>query len=62
MNNEFLTVEQIQDYLSDKRLYVVSANCGLSYPTLKRLADGDNGDYSTKTLRIISDYINGENT
>lgn len=58
MNNDFLSFEQIQQYLADKRLYVVSANCGLSYPTLKRLADGDTGEYSMKTLRIISAYIN----
>lgn len=58
MNNQFIPLEQIQKYLADKRLYVVSANCGLSYPTLRHLADGDDRDYSMKTLRIISKYIN----
>jgi len=56
---EILNRQQIMDGLKDRRLYVVARKTGLSYPTLKSLADGT-GNPMLKTLEIISAYLKGE--
>ena len=54
-----LTVKQISEMLQDRRLYVVAEKTGLSYPTIKHLADGDDMRYGVDTLRYVTDYLLG---
>ncbi|RTL05706.1 hypothetical protein EKK58_07385 [Candidatus Dependentiae bacterium] len=54
-----LSLEQIKKGLKDKRLQVVADRTGLSYPTLKSLADGKTQNYTTETLKTVSNYLNG---
>jgi DNA-binding Xre family transcriptional regulator len=54
---ELLSLEKIQLLLKDKRLYVVSKATGLSFPTLKKLADGKKENYTYNTIKAISDYL-----
>lgn len=54
---ELLSLEKIQLLLKDKRLYVISKATGLSFPTLKKLADGKKENYTYNTIKAISDYL-----
>jgi DNA-binding Xre family transcriptional regulator len=56
-NEELLSLENIQLLLKDKRLYVVSKETGLSFPTLKKMADGKKENFTYKTIKAISDYL-----
>ena len=56
-NEELLSFEDIQLLLKDKRLYVVSNATGLSFPTLKKMADGKKENFTYKTIKAISDYL-----
>ncbi len=57
MKGQLLNLEQIKEGLADKRLYKVAEITGLSYPTLKKLADGQNSNYTMSTIKSVSDYI-----
>lgn len=57
--SDILTLLQIKDGLKDKRLYIVAKSTGLSYPTLKKLADGEDANYTRETLQKVSQYISG---
>ncbi len=61
METKILSLDAIQDYLSDKRLYVVAKETGLSYPTLRKLADGVETNYTLSTIRAISEYVHSRN-
>lgn len=61
MDTKILPLHVIKDYLSDKRLYVVAKETGLSYPTLRKLADGVETNYTLNTMRAISEYIYSRN-
>lgn len=52
-----LTLEQIKINLADKRLYKVAEITGLSYPTLKKMADGKDANYTMATVQAVSQYI-----
>lgn len=54
---ELLSLEKIQLLLKDKRLYVISKATGLSFPTLKKMADGKKENYTYNTIKAISDYL-----
>ncbi len=56
-NEELLSLEDIQLLLKDKRLYVVSKATGLSFPTLKKMADGKKQNFTYKTIKAVSDYL-----
>ena len=56
-NKELLSLEDIQRLLKDKSLYVVSNATGLSFPTLKKMADGKKENFTYKTIKAISDYL-----
>lgn len=58
MKGQLLSLEQIKEGLADRRLYKVSEVTGLSYPTLKKLANGDDCNYTMHTIRVVSSYIN----
>ena len=55
-----LSLSEIKEGLKDKRLYVVAKRTGLSYPTLKSLADGLDQNYTTDTLKTVSKYISSK--
>jgi hypothetical protein len=52
-----LTLSEIENRLRDRRLQVVSAITGISYPIIKKLSYGSHDNYNLKTLEIISDYL-----
>ena len=52
-----LTLEEIAEGLKDKKLYVVAAATGLSFPTLKRLAEGKNNNCTMSTILAVSKYL-----
>jgi hypothetical protein len=56
-NDDLLSLEEIRSLLQDKKLYVIANATGLSYPTLKKLADGKSGNYTYGTLKSVSDYL-----
>ena len=51
-----MTIEQVRDALKDRRIGVVAEACGLSYPTVKAIADGQ---FVAKyeTVKVLSDYL-----
>jgi len=51
-----LSIAEIRDRLADRRLTIVAEKSGLSYPTVKRVADGEEGITLT-TLRKLSAYF-----
>ena len=55
--NNVLTLGEIEYRLRDRRLQVVSALTEISYPILKRLAEGEHDNYHLKTLVTISEYL-----
>ena len=57
MKNQMLSLDQIQIHLKDKRLYKIAKETGLSYPTLKKMADGKDANYTMNTILPISKYI-----
>jgi len=59
-NKELLTLEDISKKLKDRKLYVVSEATGLSFPTLKKLVNGETNKYNYSTLKSISDYFKDE--
>jgi len=38
-------------------LYLVAKRIGVSYPTLKKLSEGKDLNYTSKTLKTVSKYI-----
>lgn len=59
MDNQMhlLPLAEIKELLTDRRLKVVGRRLGISYPTLKRLAEGSAANYSFKTLAAVSHYF-----
>lgn len=56
MKENLLELHTIQSLLQDRRLYLVAEKCGLSYPTVKRVADGGT-DVSLGTWKKLSAYF-----
>jgi len=50
------THEEISQKLKDRRLTFVAFKTGLSYPTVKRVADMD-GTPSYNTLKALDEYL-----
>jgi hypothetical protein len=55
---DLLPLATIRDLLKDRRLTVVAERSGLTHPTVKRIADGDEA-ISVTTWRKLSDYLKG---
>jgi len=53
-----MTIEEVRDALKDRRLVVVASETGLSYPTVKAIADGKGGP-KYETVKLLSDYLRG---
>lgn len=57
-NEELMSLEEIQKQLQDKRLYVVAKATKLSYPTIRKLAEGKPENFTYKTIYKVSKYLN----
>lgn len=57
-----MSPKEIKERLKDRRLRVVAKETAVSYPTLKKLADGADVDYSTKTLKAVTAYLTKDHT
>jgi hypothetical protein len=57
MSNQLMTLEQIKTALQDKKLYFIANKLKLSYPTLKKLADGKVKNCNYITIQKLSDYL-----
>lgn len=57
-----LTLEQIKYGLTDRSLHTVSKKIDVSYPTLRKLADGVVSNYTYRILEEVSKYIRKSNT
>jgi hypothetical protein len=53
---DLLPLDDIQNALQDRRLTVVAERCGLSHPTVKGVADG-NQQISLNTWKKLSEYL-----
>lgn len=60
IDKDLLTLYEIKDKLKDRRLHVVAKATGLSYPTIKKLADEENPNCTIETQRAVSNYIKGD--
>lgn len=57
MRKKILSLTEIRRLLQDRKLYVIADKTGLSYPTLKKLADGIDANYTLSTLEAVSEYL-----
>lgn len=58
--HEIMSLKDIQKGLKDKRLYVVATATGLSYPTLKKLANNQDPNPTRETMLKVTNYLRGE--
>ena len=56
-DKDILSFDLVQQGLKDKRLHQIGKEIGVSYPTLKRLADGVEANYTIGTLTVVSNYV-----
>ena len=54
--SELIPIDDIRNALQDRRLTVVADKCGLSHPTVKSIATG-NEQISLKTWKKLSEYL-----
>lgn len=52
-----MTLEQVQNALTDRRLPVVAKETGLSYFTVRRVAKGEDQRVTYETIKRLSDYL-----
>lgn len=52
-----LTIEQIQEQLDDRRLYVIAAATGVSYQTVWKIARRKHQNVTLSTVRKLSAYL-----
>ena len=57
---KILSIKEISSKLKDRKLYIVADATGLTFPTLKKLANGVSSNYNYKTLYAISKYFDNE--
>ena len=58
-NEELLTVEEIREKLSDRRLAVVADRIGMTYACLSRVMRG--GQPTKRTIRRVQEYLEKNN-
>ena len=51
-----MPLDDIKNALQDRRLTIVAERCGLSHPTVKGVADG-NQQISLNTWKKLSEYL-----
>ena len=54
---QIMTLGEIQVSLADRRLLKIKEATGVSYTTLKKLADGEDNNFTLGTLKKVSDYL-----
>lgn len=52
-----LTIDEMSEGLKDKKLLVIANKLDISYPTLKKIADGKELNYTINVLKKVSDYL-----
>tara|TARA_R110000868_G_scaffold188854_6_gene431708 strand:+ start:154 stop:345 length:192 start_codon:yes stop_codon:yes gene_type:complete len=52
-----MSLTDIKDRLKDERLLLVADATGISYPTINKLAKGEVGNYSLKTILAVSKHL-----
>jgi len=57
-----MTLHQIREALTDRRLDVVSSATGLNRNTIARIRDGKAVDPAYATVKALSDYLTGAAT
>ena len=50
-------LEQCRLGLQEQKLYVVARATGISYPTLKKLHDGEEHNFTVDTLKAVLTWI-----
>ena len=54
--HDLMPIEAIRQKLEDRNIPIVARRAGLSHPTVKRVADGEE-NISLRTWRALSDYL-----
>lgn len=54
--HDLIPIETIRRKLEDRNIPIVAKRAGLSHPTVKRIADGDE-NITLRTWRALSDYL-----
>lgn len=57
LDKNIMSIHHISKQLSDKKLYTVAKITGLSYPTLKKMADCKDLNYTKGSLKAVTKYI-----
>lgn len=57
VSKPLMSLNKITEALQDKRLYVIARKLDLSYPTIKKIADGKDKNYSYNTIKKLSEYL-----
>ena len=55
-----LTLEEIRAMLLERKLKVIAERTGLAYDTVRRIAYGYAQEPTYNTVKILSDYLQGE--
>lgn len=55
--SELMSLDEIKWRLKDVRLYAVAEETGLSYPTIKKMADGNSDAFALSSIKVISEYL-----
>lgn len=55
-----LALEQIREMLADRRIDIVASETGLGYTTVREVRSGLQDNPSYKTLKALSDYLEGK--
>lgn len=54
---KIMSLAEMSEALKDRRLYRVAKAIDVSYPTLKKIVDGEEGNFTMNTLEKISNYL-----
>lgn len=54
---EILSLDEIRELLRDRKLHIVGAAVGLSYPTIRAVLNNKGGNPTFSTQTKLSDYL-----
>ena len=55
--NDLMSLDEMKEALKKFKLYVVAKHTNISYPTIKKIADGKDENYTLKILTKLSNYL-----